>query len=1015
MICSNSLPARAAGERTRGEGRRRHVAGNRTDMATIFISYSHAAENRKRSSGWKRQLLEQLRVFSQAKLVDAWSDESIPGGWRWEHEIDRAIDSAKVAILLLTAESLRSEFIVQHEFPALRRRQSEGGLAVLPILCEPCEWREDPWLAAMQIRPWEARALAEMPDSGRDREMRRLAIEVASIISRAALGAQPQGENRQCQVDLQNLAGEQAAEFIGREQELALLDLALSLGRTAVVSLVAWGGVGKTALTRVWLGRLERAGWLDFECVFGWSFQGEGAGEDREEAEDLFLERALAWFAIPHEPAWQPWEKGRLLAEAIGERRTLLVLDGLEPLQYPPGPQGGRIRAAGIESLLAGLERGAGRKARSLSILTTREAPGQFEAPAAIHVDLGNLDEEAGAMLLHRSGARYAGAVEISGDDPELMAASRELGGHALTLRLLGRFLQRAHEGDIRRRDVVAFESADLAVDGGLIFRMLAAFEKWFRAGGDFGMRRLAAMRIVGLFNRPAEADSIRALRSAPPLDGLTEALFIRRADTAEPVPEEDFHEVVSFLEEFGLLARVPRTGALDCHRLIREYFATQVRRDSPQSWKQAHGRLFEHLNGTIKPIARPGLEDLQPAYRAAHHACEAKWFPKAAKLYERQMMHSPDEHYSWFFLGAFESDLQLFSGFFESRWDRPSPELPPPVGSWLWGEVGYCLRSVGRLREALVPLNRGAEEQLAAGHWMDAATGFCNLSEVLTTLGQLQEAAAAADRSAEIAKRIFPPAFYPQTVAALAHIYHQQGRVQDSAELFRRAAGATFSPERPMTGLAGYQAAELELRMAEAAAVFVSLGFGIRPDISTEILESSRLTERNAAEAVAEAEQTEVPVFAALAALTSARAAFYGSMLLDDGGLRREKVELAARHLREAERMSRAGGMLEFRPALLLTRSWLNASTGLAEAAIGDLNEAWQIARRSDMRLFLTDIHLYRARLFYSFDPYPWESGKRSPEDDLEDARTLIRECHYERRREELDLTDRVVEDFLY
>lgn len=79
---------------------------------------------------------------------------------------------------------------------------------------------------------------------------------------------------------------------------------------------------------------------------------------------------------------------------------------------------------------------------------------------------------------------------------------------------------------------------------------------------------------------------------------------------------------------------------------------------------------------------------------------------------------------------------------------------------------------------------------------------------------------------------------------------------------------------------------------------------------------------------------------------------------------------------------------------AVLLTRSWLNASIGMLDAAIQDLDEAWQIARRSEMRLYETDIQLYRARLFYTSDPYPWyEGGHRSPEDDLEDARALIAE----------------------
>jgi hypothetical protein len=43
--------------------------------------------------------------------------------------------------------------------------------------------------------------------------------------------------------------------------------------------------------------------------------------------------------------------RGRL-AKLISHRRTLLVLDGLEPLQNPPGPQEGRVRDPSLQALL---------------------------------------------------------------------------------------------------------------------------------------------------------------------------------------------------------------------------------------------------------------------------------------------------------------------------------------------------------------------------------------------------------------------------------------------------------------------------------------------------------------------------------------------------------------------------------------------------------------------------------------------------------------------------------------
>ena len=90
--------------------------------------------------------------------------------------------------------------------------------------------------------------------------------------------------------------------------------------------------------------------------------------------------------------------------------------------------------------------------------------------------------------------------------------------GHALTLTLLGGFLKRAFHGDIRQRDRVKFEKADEKMDGGHAFRTMAAYEQWLlRDGGDEGRREVAVLRLMGLFDRPADAGCLAALRQRTP------------------------------------------------------------------------------------------------------------------------------------------------------------------------------------------------------------------------------------------------------------------------------------------------------------------------------------------------------------------------------------------------------------------------------------------------------------------------------------------------------------------
>ena len=110
-----------------------------------------------------------------------------------------------------------------------------------------------------------------------------------------------------------------------------------------------------------------------------------------------------------------------------------------------------------------------------------------------------------------------------------------------------------------------------------------------------------------------------------------------------------------------------------------------------------------------------------------------------------------------------------------------------------------------------------------------------------------------------------------------------------------------------------------------------------------------------------------------------------------------------------------RRAGTLHNLPFSLLTRAWLRFLTGAlvgAESAQEDLDEAWEIAERGPMKLFMADIHLYRARLFGRMRvegggmKYPWES----PQADLAAAEKLINECGYGRRRGELEDAKRAI-----
>ena len=147
-----------------------------------------------------------------------------------------------------------------------------------------------------------------------------------------------------------------------------MLDEAWADPKVHVLSLVAWGGVGKTALMNRWRIGLEQDGWRGAVRAFGWSFYSQGAAEGRQASADQFIAAALAFFDDPDPNKGSPWDKAERLAGLIKRQRTLLILDGVEPLQNPPPVEPGRIKDPGLCCLLRELASGQ----PGLCLVTTR-------------------------------------------------------------------------------------------------------------------------------------------------------------------------------------------------------------------------------------------------------------------------------------------------------------------------------------------------------------------------------------------------------------------------------------------------------------------------------------------------------------------------------------------------------------------------------------------------------------------------------------------------------------------
>ena len=780
--------------------------------------------------------------------------------------------------------------------------------------------------------------------------------------------------------------------LFGRDADLALLDKAWADPATHVRTLVAWGGVGKTSLVAHWTAQLAARDY-DGADSFEWSFYSQGARETGGASGDAFLVAALEFFgdsALAMSPA-AAQEKGARLAQLVATRRTLLVLDGLEPLQYPSGPLEGQLKDPGVAALLKGLAN----TNPGLCVVTTRERVAdlaRFRGSTAPEVRLGRLSTKAGMAFLDSLG--------VHGPKQEMKALVTEVAGHALTLTLLGQYLRRAHDGDVRRRDRVALEKADTTVQGGHAFRVMATYARWLEEGGEEGLRQVALLRLLGLFDRPARIEWIEALRAKPMIPGLTEPLVA--------LDEENWNLTLTALEAHRLMT-LGRAGddphgalvALDAHPLIREYFARQLRDKAPETWQMAHGRLFDHLRTTTEH--RPAsLEALQPLYQAVAHGCWAGREQEAcAEVYIDRILRGMESggFYSWRILGAFGANLGAVACFFDRPWSGVSSRLVEAARAWLLNHAAFHLRALGRLREALEPMRAGLEMRIEQKDWTNAASSASNLSELGLTLGEVGSAVDDAGRAVEFADRsgdAFQRMVFRTT---LGDALHQAGRHDEAVERFREAETmqAERQPEYPLLySLRGFQYCDLLLAEAERGAWRLYLGDGLVDGTKSRrdaggpsfVLVCEDVAGR-AGQTLEWAIKARLSVLTvSLDHLTLGRAGLYRGVLEGGGD---GVFEGARSEIEEAVAGLRRAGQSDELPKGLLTRAWLRWLLGERDAARVDLDEAWEIAVAGPMPLFMAEIQLYRARLL----------GDRSA---LAEARRLIETYGYDRRLGELE-----------
>ena len=203
---------------------------------TVFVSYSHKDEK------WARELVTFFAPWIRKKRVDLWDDTRIKPGENWREEIRSAIQEATVAVPLVSANYLSSDFIMKNEVPVLLERARKNELRLAWIAVGYSGVNATP-LHKFQAVNDPSRPLEALNRAERNKEMVKIATRIADAATiltfagglriiddtteplEAALEGRPEKVGRKFHMQANYEAAHDRISFTGTTESITAADL----------------------------------------------------------------------------------------------------------------------------------------------------------------------------------------------------------------------------------------------------------------------------------------------------------------------------------------------------------------------------------------------------------------------------------------------------------------------------------------------------------------------------------------------------------------------------------------------------------------------------------------------------------------------------------------------------------------------------------------------------------------------------------------------------------------------
>lgn len=759
--------------------------------------------------------------------------------------------------------------------------------------------------------------------------------------------------------------------FVGREDIMELLQTTWQENSCNVLALSAWGGTGKSSIINKWLDSYADTNSSKPQKTYSWSFHNQGDTGKKQSSSSEFIDHALKFFNNKQSIFSSEHQKATHLATLIGAQRNVLILDGLEPFQYSANDSDdvmrGKFRDAGLKALLHQLSI----KNEGLCLITTREAlDDEFcSQEAVINHSLENLSEKDSVQLLRNK--------KVQGSDEALILATKDYGHHAFSLTLLGNYLSEQNIQD--RSGLPTLDGIHTQAEA--IFGLMSAYEKYLDAHHP---QALALLYVMGLFDHDVKRDVLdMLLTEVDDSNSFCDALRkLRRPG--------QLNKATRLLQSVDLI-NIDEQDKLSCHPLTREHFGKNFRRDYPNSWLKSHSKLFEYYKNLPEKELPDTEEEMEPLFAAIKHGCAARLHEQVLNDVYWPRIKRGDEHYSTKKLGAFSSDLAALSHFFDETWHTLAPELGEKHRASILNWAATRLRALGRLREAVEPMQAGMDIYIKNNQLKYAASVASSLSGLQLIQGDIDKAIQTAEQSIELAYADNDEFWQMAARTTLADALHQAGKPQEAQNLFKEAEEIQQHayPETPqLQSLWGFRYCDLLLcnnQWEEVQTRCEQTLEWLKNQTSNASLLDPALDQLSLGRAYLQ------------------QAILAGWTIEDVDGDETNEPNLAMQQAQEwlskAVTALRNAGTADHLPRGLLARATYFRHQQQWQAAQADLQEVLDISQQGGMYLHLTDFYLESARLELS------QNNKKAAKKHMDAAQALINKTNYKRRQAELDV----------